>query len=843
MMQRTLCLALLLLSLPVAKAATAQETARLQIRSQALALTQTPAEREAVSFLYDYMSWPDVADYTPDFYVGQTRCTLRAREEMPWGKNVPEREWRHFVLPLRVNNEHLDSFRTACYDELARRVSGLSMQEAALEVNHWCHEYVTYKPSDARTSSPLASMRTAYGRCGEESTFTVSALRAVGIPARQVYTPRWAHTDDNHAWVEVWVDGGWHFLGACEPEPVLDLGWFNQPASRGMMMHTRVFGRYDGPEDKVSFAPTFTEINVTPGYAETTRTHITTEPGATVEFKLYNYGEFYTIYRTTADSAGRASIVTGMGDMIVWASARRPDGAVYGVRQVHAGCATTVPLDRREGDSWQADYTLTPPAGTTQLPAVSPEAAALNERRKATEDSLRTAYVATFPQGEELIRMSRGNHANVSRLLEKYGQAGRTLLRTLSEKDLRDLEFDVIDHHLQNVSLPLITDEPLYARYVACPRIATEHLSAWRKPLQEAFTPKQKDSFRENPALLAEWLRTQVETDSVWNPSATWLSPEKALRHRCCDVRNKGLLFVAAARSLGIMARIDEVTGLVQYADPDTPPFGDEPSWLTARLQDAAPAEPSRTGAEETSLALTYTPRQYMENPAYYYHFTLSRLEAGSPRLQEYGEEDSWQGKFQGGQPLAAGPYVLVSGTRMADGSVLAHLEAFRAEGSTTVPLVMRQDTTGVQVIGQFNSENLYAALPSGQTQSILAHTGRGYYVVGLIRANHEPSNHVLHDLEQMRSELEAWGRPILLLFPDVDEYLRFKDNSAEFTNLPATLSFGIDSTGAIAAEIASAERPAILIGDTFNRVVFRSEGYTIGIGDKLMRTIGKLKP
>ena len=99
------------------------------------------------------------------------------------------------------------------------------------------------------SSSPLASVKTAYGRCGEESTFTVAALRAVGIPARQVYTPRWAHTDDNHAWVEAWADGHWYFFGACEPEPVLNLGWFNSPASRGMLMHTKVFGRYNGPEE------------------------------------------------------------------------------------------------------------------------------------------------------------------------------------------------------------------------------------------------------------------------------------------------------------------------------------------------------------------------------------------------------------------------------------------------------------------------------------------------------------------------------------------------------------------------------------------------------------------
>ena len=105
---------------------------------------------------------------------------------MPWGQKVPELEWKHFVLPVRVNNENLDDARTVLYEELRDRVRSLSMRDAVLEVNHWCHEHVTYQPSDARTSSPLATMASAIGRCGEESTFCVAALRAVGIPARVV---------------------------------------------------------------------------------------------------------------------------------------------------------------------------------------------------------------------------------------------------------------------------------------------------------------------------------------------------------------------------------------------------------------------------------------------------------------------------------------------------------------------------------------------------------------------------------------------------------------------------------------------------------------------------------
>ena len=152
-------------------------------------------------------------------------------------------------------------------------------------------------------------------------------MRSVGIPARQVYTPRWAHTDDNHAWVEAWVDGKWYFLGACEPEPVLNLGWFNAPASRGMLMHTKVFGRYNGPEEVMYRTPRYTEINVIDNYAPTAKADVTIVDAdgkpvadAKVEFKVYNYAEFYTVASKQTDADGKTFLTAGKGDMLVWAS-------------------------------------------------------------------------------------------------------------------------------------------------------------------------------------------------------------------------------------------------------------------------------------------------------------------------------------------------------------------------------------------------------------------------------------------------------------------------------------------------------------------------------------------
>ena len=214
------------------------------------------------------------------------------------------------------------------------------MHDAVLEVNHWCHEKVNYQPADARTSAPLATVKTAYGRCGEESTFLVAALRSVGIPARQVYTPRWAHTDDNHAWVEAWVDGEWHFLGACEPEPVLDLGWFNAPASRGMLMHTKVFGYYQGPEDVMRRTANYTEINIIGNYAKFAPLTVTVvdnrqKPveGACVQFKVYNYAEFFTVHTRTTEKDGKASLSAGLGDMMVLVT----KGDQFGIKKVTFG--------------------------------------------------------------------------------------------------------------------------------------------------------------------------------------------------------------------------------------------------------------------------------------------------------------------------------------------------------------------------------------------------------------------------------------------------------------------------------------------------------------------------
>ena len=57
--------------------------------------------------------------------------------------------------------------------------------------------------------------------------------------------------------------------------PELNVAWFNEPAARAMLMHTRVYGDYHGPEDVIQRTECYTEINVVGNYAPVRQSVVT----------------------------------------------------------------------------------------------------------------------------------------------------------------------------------------------------------------------------------------------------------------------------------------------------------------------------------------------------------------------------------------------------------------------------------------------------------------------------------------------------------------------------------------------------------------------------------------
>ena len=840
----------------ISQAATVEELRTPDVKG----LNVNEQEMEALRFLYAYMPLADVTDYPIEFYLENVRATFEARNQMPWGKKVPELMFKHFVLPLRVNNESLDMSRPVFFKELKERVAGMSMEEAILEVNHWCHEHVTYQPSDSRTLSPLACMKTAIGRCGEESTFTVAALRSIGIPARQVYTPRWAHTDDNHAWVEAWADGKWHFMGACEPEAVLDLGWFNAPASRALLMHTRAFGDYKGPEEVMSRTRNFTEINLIGNYAATASAQVQVldkagnpVKGAKVEFRIYNYGEFYPAATKYTDGKGKTSLTAGKGDMLVWAS---KDGW-YGYSKVTFGKDKNVDITLNKSNSPKSGPTyetfdIVPPVEKAFMPKVTPEMAAANKVRFAREDSIRKAYEATFLNRDKAQNLcaaaadylvkARGNWQTILDFLNKHSDnMSRALgvLQGLNDKDMRDVPLTILDDAFNARSSQLAQ------------RVEYEMItSPFKCELQDAFDAATTAQFKADPSKLVAWVRDNIAIHPEENALHIAQTPMGVWRSRVADGRGRDIFFVDLARSLDIESRMDPVTGKVQYRTS-----GD---WQDVNFE-AVEQQNAQTG----TLKLRYTPTPTLDDPKYYNHFTISRiLDDGSTQLLSYDEGDSgledgssWSNTFQNGTTLDAGTYMLTSGTRAASGKVLVANRVFTVNPgeTTTVNLTMRQSEDIVAVIGNFNSESKFRLLdrdmnPVGADDvSILSQTGRGYFIVGVLGVGQEPTNHAMRDIAQKSAALDKWGRPIVLLFENESEAQKYRQEN--FGILPKNVIYGIDRDGSIRLQIAremklqsETQLPMFILADTFNRVLFCSQGYTIGLGEQLTKVINNLE-
>ncbi len=808
----------------------------------------TAEQTEALEFLYAYMPLSDLADYDGEFFLRQVDGAFRARDHFKW--NVPEEIFRHFVLVYRVNNENLDEARDVFFEELKDRIAGMSMRDAALEINHWCHEKVTYRGSDARTSAPLATVRTSWGRCGEQSTFTVAALRAVGIPARQCYTPRWVHTDSNHAWVEVWIDGKWHYMGACEPEPELDVAWFDGPVQRAMMTHTTVYGRYNGPEEKNIETPLYSVINTLSVYAPVRRaavqvvdaTGIPVE-GATVRFEVYNSAEMYSIVTLQSDAEGHVAIDTGKGDLLVWAS--KDDKYGY-AKSAPEDTLTVVSLSRTPGEVYTETFTMAAPEEQpfSELPE---EMIAANAVRLAHEDSIRNAYMATFPDknyaakvAEELglpveqvwkwLNYAQGNWREVEAFIRNANTSQlANFMSSLTQKDLRDTPAAVLADYMPSyVYQPIwrsavVPDENLKldVRNVVSPRIGRELLTSWRSYFQNVMN--NKDTYHtvdDLVKMVADGIRVS-DTDNYFNCPIT---PRGVHELRVADGYSRDIYFVALCRALDIPARLDPLTEKPQYLDNGT--------WRSVSFELLAGMR-----ANKVELTLKGNPSNIV-NPIYGSHFSVARFEDGDFRtLEMYGQSLPVR------IPVDEGYYRIITASRANDGSakITAQYLNIGADGaSAEIKLPELEGKLFVKGVVDMNS----IVVTSEGEKTTLKKLGRGQGAV-LIFADpdKEPTKHILQELPTHSAAFEQWGGAVVFMVPDDKTSAAF--DASLFPGQPSQTVWAADPGRTLLNATASALQlqfrnnfPLVVYLTNNGGILFASEGYRIGIPEEILRMI-----
>ncbi|MCD7968877.1 MAG: transglutaminase domain-containing protein [Alistipes sp.] len=629
------------------------------------------------------------------------------------------------------------------------------------------------------------------------------------------------------------------------------MAWFTQPATRAMMMHTTVFGKYDGPEEVSLANELYTVINLLEIYAPTRRIEITVRdgsgravPDAEVKYKVYNYAEFYPIATHTTDQQGKSTLTTGFGDLVVWAS----QGDSYGYSVIAANTDTADVTIEPGSPVLSRDFTLGVPP-ERQGRQVHSDKVAENRRRLAVEDSIRNAYMSGFMPGGELIgELARKTGMEYDRvyhfLNEAQGNAGEIVnflsarqrspwleefLGSLTSKDLRDTPERYLSAFLPpGTTPPYGVPDELVPSKILSPRIEMEIIRPWREPLTEFLASRPDLS---DPYSIVEFVRDNIRVDDSQNYVACRITPGGVHATRLADRRSRDIYFVALCRAARIAAHIDRATGKPQfYMDGD---------WHDALLDDSGHA--ASVPPMGTIVFDSHEDNRIV--PAYRSHFTVARYSDGdfstldlSGRLREK--------EYPTRAEVPAGYYRLTAGSRANDGSVAVHNRYFEvAEGDIVELLIALPDTRQKLFVEGILDMNTIVFLADGTKTTLKDQAlGHGLILVFADPAN-EPTRHVLQEMPAFRERLEQWGGGIVFAVPD--DLAGATINEGIFPGLPSQAIWLPDGGNALLNTAVESLRldfqsdfPLCLYLNNSGGILFSGSGYSPGTVERIYRTI-----
>ncbi|MCR1843410.1 transglutaminase-like domain-containing protein [Murimonas intestini] len=809
-------------------------------------------EAEALKYLYMSMPLSDAVDYPFELYLDYARHGVFLWKQGPYAGKVPEKLFANYVLHHRINNEDLSSCRGFFYDQLKDIIAGRNMKESALEVNYWCAREATYQTTDDRTASPITVYNSAFGRCGEESTLAVSVFRSVGIPARQVYAPLWSHCDDNHAWVEVWCDGSWYFLGACEPEEILNKGWFTNASSRAMMIHSRWFDEAAPEEAVVGKKGISTIINHLERYARTTQFFIKVEDeqgnslkGVPVSCEVLNYGEFGNVATAVTGEDGWTEINTGFGSLHLFAESdgRFAECLINTITEKEA--VLRVKKAPWKLDEW-SEMEITAPkdapvnaAQPTKEQKAAGEkkfAAAVAERQKKVENfykkELAEDILSRCPareKAEEILKAARGNIGEIIKFLswreeeEEMWQWKMSLLEALTDKDYRDLKADVLTAHMEHsLKFADTCDSGLFVPYIMNPRIEFERLTDYKAFIDGYLEDSLKEEMKKDPAKIKAYVDGHVKAVPEKEYSNLITKPEACLTSGIGSVQSQKILCVAIGRSLGIPSRLNPVDKTLEF-------YVDGRFIGVEEKQDRRDAA-ARISGDDSNTAWTYTQ-----------NWTLARLNGSQFVTLLLQEEAGVSGL--GEIRLESGLYRVLTANRLPNGNIFAKQLYFELK-----PGECRDVTLSLKEaqLSDMLEENkiLDFELKDGDGSTVMASSldDSNKMLMIWLEESKEPTEHILNEIYDRHEEFAALDSKIYFMIKSKDA---FEDPTLKRTlGVLKNVEFLYDDFGSNVQTLGRRmyvdpdKLPLIIVIKEGLTGIYATSGYNVGTADMLLRVL-----
>ena len=177
----------LILTFTATLTAVAAGDPRADLKQAALAGAPA-AHHAALTFLIDHMPQRDVGTVSAEFLKRNVSLAYQARNEFPWGKQIPEEIFFNDVVPYASLDEARDDCRADFLERFRRHVANCkTAAEAEGKVAEVVQQEtgVSYNTKRrAPNQGPRESMELKMASCTGLSILLVDALRSIGLPAR-----------------------------------------------------------------------------------------------------------------------------------------------------------------------------------------------------------------------------------------------------------------------------------------------------------------------------------------------------------------------------------------------------------------------------------------------------------------------------------------------------------------------------------------------------------------------------------------------------------------------------------------------------------------------------------
>ncbi|MFH0889492.1 MAG: transglutaminase domain-containing protein [Planctomycetota bacterium] len=844
----------------------------------------TPEMRDGLAFIISTMPYPDLVAIKSDVLLEHIKYAYLAKNKYPWMKNMPEEIFLHYVLPYRCAQEPIEAYRKYFYEQLDPIVSQLdNLTDVVYQVNLWLgsakadgKKRVRFVPTEARDQGPIETLKSGYGRCEEMMIVYMAAARSVGVPCRSAWTPYWAICDNNHAWVEVWIDGylpdgipgqaGWKPIGGCEPSVA---PWFEHPSKRAAAVYSAAIGQ---PKSELIYKTSGNSsiINSTPNYSKTCKVNVKvvsqegkTITGMNVVFSVFNWGSFRPFASKTTNSEGIAEFITGIGEYFlssgkdnfcVWQVVKtEPDKTLDITMTLANDIAPDGFLFLRYPSLEQAKMSfqipnivptyMTPITPTRQPP---PEIYDLEEFITETNSSLM-----------ELINKSKESAAIVQKLKSASGnwhQIADAILEIAPEQraDLFYLITQLVhleslevtkEFLLEHVNYSTIarqkakwqTSDDTYRPYVLVPTFQDVHLSTWRKELYEAFIPLMQDSVTETARAINNWVRQNIKPrDDLGNYFSNLTGPLDTFRSKQGNKYAVAVFTAAALRALSIPAKVQN----------DWVEFYNDTSWLPLYPHDIKNfANPQRD--EQTQLKYSVKPgglklniiRKGLVDSNPWEKVAVSRFQNGYWQFLDWSTVKRY-GKWV---VLEPGQYLITAGVRNANGDAMVYCKQLNFSSDQGITIDLPLDIPLNALPENERVVRRLKEIPSFELQDL---DGNIYNLKNILKTNpvlltffsldNEPSIRMLPLIEQTKEKAKGINALILTVYVDKEGKTKFlSDNRLKSVQLPILL----DSTNEVVKQfIPEFEKnkneclPSTLLISKEGKILIWDEGYNMAI-------------